>query len=60
MKTTILKKTGLTILGMLVLFSQVTFAQEGFYTIKGKVKDSETKKASFSVTFQLQEPTLVL
>jgi hypothetical protein len=45
MKTTILKKAGLTILGMLVLFSQVTFAQEGFYTIKGKVKDSETKKS---------------
>ncbi len=44
MKTRILKKVGLTILGVLVLFSQLAVAQEGFYTIKGKVKDSETKK----------------
>lgn len=44
MKARIMKKAGLTILGMLVLFSQLAVAQEGFYTIKGKVKDSETKK----------------
>jgi len=45
MKTRIFKKAGLTILGMLVLFSQLAIAQEGFYTVKGKVKDSETKKS---------------
>ncbi len=45
MKTTIFKRAGLTILGVLVLFSQLAIAQEGFYTIKGKVKDGETKKS---------------
>lgn len=44
MKTTILKKAGLTILGMLVLFSQLLTAQEDYYTVKGKVKDKESKK----------------
>ncbi|MDF1547584.1 MAG: carboxypeptidase-like regulatory domain-containing protein [Bacteroidales bacterium] len=44
MKTTILKKAGLAILGMLVLFSQLSTAQEDYYTIKGKVKDKESKK----------------
>ena len=44
MKATILKKAGLAMMGMLVLFSQLTTAQEDFYTIKGKVKDKDTKK----------------
>lgn len=45
MKTGILKKAGLTILGALVLFTQISVAQDDFYTIKGKVKDSESKKS---------------
>ncbi len=46
MKTSILIKRGLTILGMLVLGFQLSFAQEDetFITIKGKVKDKDTKK----------------
>ncbi|MFN8254298.1 MAG: carboxypeptidase-like regulatory domain-containing protein [Bacteroidales bacterium] len=46
MKTIFKNKVRLAILGMLVLFMQFAIAQEdgGFQTIKGKVKDKETKK----------------
>jgi len=45
MKTIIIKKAGLTILGALVLFVQISLAQNDFYTIKGMVKDNESKKS---------------
>jgi hypothetical protein len=45
MKTSVLKKAGLALLGMLVISFQLSFGQEeGYTTIKGKVKDKETKK----------------
>ncbi len=46
MKTTWITKGRLVILGMLVLFMQLATAQEDatYQTIKGKVKDKETKK----------------
>jgi hypothetical protein len=45
MKTTAIKKAALVLLAVLVVSFQFSFAQEaGFTTIKGKIKDKETKK----------------
>jgi hypothetical protein len=45
MKTSILKKAGLAMLMILFYGAQMLIAQEeGLITIKGKVKDKETRK----------------
>lgn len=44
MKAKIFKLSKLALMGALVLFTQLSFAQEEFYTIKGKMKDAETNK----------------